>query len=239
VAIRPDLERRISDLRRELGDDELEEAIVALAGGGPREGAILLARLADRWSIGEAELLDAAASLAARHQALGGEESELRNWLALLVHQSEFAQRLGGKPRHVLEEFEQSVMLRAKLEGEAVETIWREPMLEPKDAAVALGARAGNREKVRQYRERSWLLGLPRGRGYLYPAFQFDPERRDVFPEVRAVNERLRAAGDPWGVASWWVSSNTRLGTRPMDLVGTARASDLVAAAEAVVEPVG
>ena len=86
---------------------------------------------------------------------------------------------------------------------------------------------------------RSWLLGLASGRGYLYPAFQFDSGRRDVFADVRAVNERLEAAGDPWGVASWWISLHARLGARPVDLVGTDRADELIAVAEAVVEPVG
>ena len=112
-------------------------------------------------------------------------------------------------------------------------------MFESRDAAVALGAKPTNREKVRQYRERSWLLGLPSGRGFVFPAFQFDPERRDAFPEVRAVNERLSAASDPWGVASWWISRHARLGARPVDLVGTGRADDLVTVAEVVVEPVG
>ena len=109
----------------------------------------------------------------------------------------------------------------------------------PRDAAVALGARRENRERVRRYRERSWLLGLPSGRGYLYPAFQFDASRRDVAPEVRAVNEQLDAAGDPRGVASWWVSRNDRLAARPHELVGTERAGELAAAARALTQPLG
>jgi hypothetical protein len=138
----------------------------------------------------------------------------------------------------VIDEMEHSAMLQARLRGESVDTIWREAMVESRDAASALDARAGNREKVRQYRQRSWLLGLPWGRGYLYPAFQFDVERRTVFPEVRRVNELLRAVDDPWGVASWWISLNARLGERPMDLIGTGRADDLVEAAQALVEQI-
>ena len=184
-------------------------------------------------------MLDAAASLAARHHALEGDESQLRSWLALFVVRSDLVRQLGGEPRQVLDEAGQALVAQAQLQGEAIRTIWREPMLEPKDAAVALGAKATNREKVRQYRERSWLLGLPSGRGYLYPAFQFDHERRDVFAEVRAVNERLEAANDPWGVASWWISRHARLGARPADLVGTHRGEDLVAVAVAGAELVG
>ena len=145
----------------------------------------------------------------------------------------------GGEPRQVLDEAGQALIAQARLQGEALQTIWREPMLEPKDAAVALGAKATNREKVRQFRERSWLLGLPSGRGYLYPAFQFDPDRRDVFAEVRTVNERLEAANDPWGVASWWISMHARLGARPADLAGTQRGDDLVAVAAAGAELIG
>lgn len=134
---------------------------------------------------------------------------------------------------------EQQAMSQAKLLGEAIDAIWRAPMLEQKDAAIALGAKASNREKVRMHRERSWLLGLPRDRHYLYPAFQFDPLRRDVFPEVRTVNELLGAANDPWGVASWWVSVNARIDTAPLELVGADRSEDLLAVATAAVEPVG
>jgi hypothetical protein len=185
------------------------------------------------------DLLDAAALLAARHSGLEGEASELRSWLALLAIRTQIAHQLGGGPRHVIDEMEHSAMLQARLRGESVDTIWREAMVESRDAASALDARAGNREKVRQYRQRSWLLGLPWGRGYLYPAFQFDVERRTVFPEVRRVNELLRAVDDPWGVASWWISLHARLGERPMDLIGTGRADDLVEAAQALVEQIG
>jgi hypothetical protein len=185
------------------------------------------------------DLLDAAAYLAAKHSELEGEESQLRSWLAFLTVRTQLAHSLGGEPRRIIDEIEHSAMLQARLKGDAVETIWREPMLESRDAAAALDARRGNREKVRQYRQRSALLGLPWGRGYLYPAFQFDIERRRVFPEVRSVNELLGAADDAWGVASWWVSRHARLGARPVDLVGSSRADDLIEAAKAVVEPVG
>lgn len=236
-----ELDERLRDLEQALSDEELARAMVT----------VLSHRVHDEGSWGkflehivaalpkESDLLDAAASLAARHHALEGDESRLRSWLALCAVRSDLVRQLGGEPRHVLDEASEALMTQARLQGEAIQTIWREPMLEPKDAAVALGARAANREKVRQYRERSWLLGLPSGRGYLYPAFQFDHERRDVFAEVRAVNERLDAANDPWGVASWWISPHARLGARPADLVGTRRGDDLVAVAGAGTEPVG
>ena len=127
----------------------------------------------------------------------------------------------------------------ACLQGETIRTISAEPMLKSKDAAVALGARPTNRESIRTSRERSSALGLPHGDGFLYPAFQFDPRKRAVFPEVRSVNEQLIAVEDPWGVASWWMSRHSRLGIRPVDLAGNDRVDDLVAVAEAAVEPLG
>lgn len=239
MASQPELDQRIRDLDRELSDAELEEVLLTLVLRRGRDGGDLLARLAAAWSAEESALLDAAATLAARHHALQGAEPRLRSWLALLTLRSDLARQLGGEPHRVLDETEHMVMAQANIQGEAMRTIWREPMLEPRDAAVALGARGTNREKVRTYRERSWLLGLPAGRGYVYPTFQFDAERRDVFPEVRAVNERLEAAGDPWGVASWWISRHARLGARPVELVGTERADELARVAEAAIEPVG
>ena len=183
--------------------------------------------------------LDVAASVAAQHSAFEGCEDRLRSLLALLAFQEELSRQVGGKPRKVIDDAAHLAMIQAKLRGEAMAAIWRVPMLEPKDAAVALGAKATNRERVRQQRERSWLLGLPRDRGYLYPAFQFDRLRREVFPEVRAVNELLDAASHPWGVASWWISKNAYIDAAPMEFVDTDRSEDLVAVAAGLLEPIG
>ena len=234
-----DLDRRILELKQEFDDQELEDALLIFVSHSDCDAGEFLLRLVAQLPLREPDLLDAAASLAARHQSLQGDESQLRSWLTLLTLRTDLARQIGGEPHRVLHETGLNVMTQAKTSGEAIQTIWREPMLESRDAAVALGAKPTNREKVRQYRERSWLLGLPSGRGFVYPAFQFDPERRDAFPEVRAVNERLAASSDPWGVASWWISRHARLNARPVDLVGTGRADDLVTVAEAVVEPVG
>ena len=234
---RPTLDERLQDLERDFSVDELVELISTLLSRTDAWRELLVhytSRVAE-----ESDVLDAAAFLAAQHHALAGDEAWLRSWLSLLTVRNDVVRQIGGEPRHVLDEAGQGVLAQALVQGEAVRAIWREPMREPRDAAVALGARATNREKVRQYRKRSWLLGLPAGRGYVYPAFQFDPERRDVFAEVRAVNERLEAADDPWGVASWWIARHARLGAPPADLVGTRRADDLVAAADAAIEPIG
>ncbi len=241
MSSRPALDQRLQYLARDLSIEELFEVISTLL-SRRAHSADAWAEILDRCAVlvaEESDVLDAAASLAAHHDALAGDEARLRSWLSLLALKSDVVRRLGGEPRRVLDEARQGVLAQAMVQGEAVQTIWREPMREPKDAAVALGAKATNRERVRQYRRRSWLLGLPAARGYLYPAFQFDPERRDIFAEVRAVNEQLGAAEDPWGVASWWTGRHARLGARPADLAGTSRAEDLVAAAGAATELIG
>lgn len=239
MASRVELEGRLLDLEQEYGGEELLDALLTLVSRRERGLEVFWDCLATAWLPGESKLLDTAASLAARHHSLEGGESQIRSLLALLTLQTELTRKLGGDPRRVLDDVGQTVMAQARLRGEAVQTIWKEPMLEPREAAVALGAKGTNREKVRQYRQRSWLLGLPSGRGYLYPAFQFDPQRRNLFREVREVNERLEAKRDPWGVASWWVSTHARLGGRPMEFVGTARSDNLVTVAGAVTELVG
>jgi hypothetical protein len=187
-------------------------------------------------------VLDAAAEVAAHHPDLEATGAQVRTLLAVVAKRNDIVHGVAGEPRRTLDvdDLADSTLTQARLAGEAIATIWEERMLESKAAAIALGAKVTNREKVRSHRERSRLLGLPRDRSYLYPAFQFDPRKRELYPEVRQVNELLDAAVDPWGVASWWVSPNDRLGgARPLDLVSKARAEEVVRAAQAIVEPIG
>lgn len=230
---------KLLEMCQELSVQEFWDVVAAVSSRLERAAGQSLALFVANWSLKDSDLLDAAASLAARHSALDGSEARLRGLLALMTLHSDLARQLGGEPRKVLDGFERTALDRARLQGETMRAIWDEPMLVPSAAALALGAKQANRERVRQYRMRSWLLGLRSGRGFMYPVFQFDPQRRDVYAAVRAVNERLDAAGDPWGVASWWFSRHDRLGARPVELVGTDRAEDLVTVAGAVTEPVG
>lgn len=201
---------------------------------------VLLRLAAERLS--PDETLTVAAELASLHPDLVSEGTRgLRALLATVAVGHRLVEELAGHPRQIVtaDEIADSVLRQAKIAGEAMGSIWEYPMLAPSAAALALGAKPGNREKVRTYRLRSWLLGLPRRRGYVYPRFQFDPKSLELFSEVQSANEVLGAADDPWGVASWWISSNERLGCRPAELVGTERASDVVRAAQALLEPVG
>ncbi len=212
--------------------------VVASRGGGKTH--LLVQLVAERLS--PDETLSAAAELASLHPDLSSEEaSGLRSVLAALAVRDRVTDQLAGQPRQVLsaEDAADSVLRQARIAGEAIASIWEYPMLEPRAAAIALGAKPANREKVRSYRDRSWLLALPKGRGFIYPKFQFDPVTHDIYAAVRTANETLGAHSDPWGVASWWSSPNDRLGSTPADLVGTDKDSEIVHAAEALLEPVG
>lgn len=203
------------------------------------QDAATFTELLRQWVADDDAALEVAASIAALHNSFNEDASAIRNWLAFLALQSELARQIGGKPRNVVDEFGEMAFRQAMLRGEAIRAIWDQPMLEPREVASAVGAKSSNREKVRQLRARSWIVGLPSGRGFLYPAFQFDVSRREVFPEVRKVNIKLSAVSDPWGVVSWWIAENARLQASPASLVGSGKAQELVDAAGAVTELVG
>ncbi len=234
-----DVDRRIQELEREFGQEDLSNAFIEYISRQETQVAETFTEFARLWATDDDAALDVAASIASLHHSFKKEAPAIRSWLTLLALQNELALQIGGKPRKVVDEFGQIALSQAKLRGEAIRAIWDQPMLEPREVASAVGAKPSNREKVRQYRVRSWIVGLPSGRGFLYPAFQFDVNRRGVFPEVRAVNVELSANSDPWGVASWWINENARLQVSPVDLVGTGKAQDLIDAAGAVTELIG
>jgi DNA-binding transcriptional ArsR family regulator len=185
------------------------------------------------------ELIDTAADIASRHPDLRGRGQELRSLLAWESSKTSITHALAGGPRRLLTDEELEEELQVHIASQAVASIWQEKVLEPRQAAVALGAKETNREKVSSLRRRSRLLGLPREASYLYPAFQFDFPKRRIHPEVRSVNEVLRSSEDPWGVASWWISDNDRLAARPVDLLGSSRSEEVVEAARAVTGSIG
>jgi hypothetical protein len=77
------------------------------------------------------------------------------------------------------------------------------------------------------------LIRLPRAdRRVVLPAFQFGQDGSPV-PVVAEVNLLLGAAGDPWGVADWWLGQNLWLNGAPADLLGRVPDAELVRAAQA------
>lgn len=74
----------------------------------------------------------------------------------------------------------------------------------------------------------------------MFPAFQVNPSRREIWPVVAELNRRLGAADDPWVVASWWFTRDSRLGAEPHALVSDpARADDLRRAAARELAAIG
>lgn len=187
--------------------------------------------------------LELGARFASCHPALTEREPAIRSLLASVLASDAVVENVAGEPRRVVDSAASAdhLMRQARIAGESVAAIWDQELLTSGETARRLGAKPTNREKVNAQRRRSWLLGVPRHRGrqYLYPAFQIDPARREVFSEARKVNQLLDAASDPWGVASWWVSVNGRLDARPMDLLGTPDAGSIVHAAAAMRQPLG
>lgn len=212
------LERKIDELASEFGAAELEDAVLMLA--------------------------------YRRHAGIGklkkqteGQRSpidwELMRQATIVTFRERLFQTIDGASEHVREQEAEYQALQEEMKAELTEQVWREPMLRPAEAAAAVGWENGYLAKLRSYRRRSWLVGFLADGAYHYLAFQFSPEHGDVFPEVRTINELLDAARDPWGVALWWISSHARIGTRPADLIGTDRVTDLLQVAEGELEPVG
>lgn len=140
-------------------------------------------------------------------------------------------ERLSGRPTRVREAIDDAVT-DLRIRAEARRAVLDVPMLRSGAVAAVLGLRGVHtREAASGLRSRGVLLGVAPSastRSYLHPSFQLDPVERRVVPVVAAVNRRLGALDDPWGVASWWVSPHPRLGgDAPMDVVTTARAEGL------------
>ncbi len=213
-----------------MSEQELAEALDAL-----------VERIGHRLS--RSSLIGLAVKAVALHPGLRGRDRELRSLLATEAAWEDIAEQLAGEPRSIVDarKMTDSSLRQARIAGEAMSAIWDEEMLPSSEVARRLGASPSNREKVNTLRRRSVLLGLPRdgGRKFLFPAFQIDAGRQEVDTQVREVNQILDAASDPWGVASWWVSTHGRLGARAMDLVGTPGSGALIEAARSMVGPIG
>jgi len=95
-------------------------------------------------------------------------------------------------------------------------------------AARALGI---SRQAVDRRRRANTLLGLPVGRrGYRYPLWQFVPS--GVLPGLAPVLRQLAADG-PWFSAAWLLGPNSRLGTRPLDILRNGDSDAVMQAARA------
>lgn len=99
---------------------------------------------------------------------------------------------------------------------------WSKAVLATRSAELAEAVyRRLLREPMQRMQEGASLdrvIQLPSPDGPQIPAFQFDDAGalRDVVGDINAF---LGSQDDPWGVADWWLSVNSRLGIRPVDLI--------------------
>lgn len=94
--------------------------------------------------------------------------------------------------------------------GTSTRPIFSVPHLTTRELRSALGGTAGrptlSDHELARLRDQGTLLGSRVGRfGFLYPTFQIDLERRQVFPLVAKVNRALRGTFDPDRVLRWWI----------------------------------
>lgn len=79
------------------------------------------------------------------------------------------------------------------------------------EAARLLGI---SREAVNKRRQQGKLIGLPAGRSYRYPVWQFQDGKTLTGLEI--VLQAIKVQ-DPWMQVAWMLNSNLRLGQRPLD----------------------
>jgi hypothetical protein len=78
------------------------------------------------------------------------------------------------------------------------------------EAAKALGI---SREAVNKRRQQGKLIGLPEGRSFRYPIWQF--QAGQTLPGLETVLKHLKVQ-DPWMQIAWMLNDNLRLGRSPL-----------------------
>jgi len=154
-------------------------------------------------------------------------------------------EELAGEPRIVVDEVELprfdpvAVLAESAVRAQVHARVYETELLTGPAVSRLLGSRSKNpRQLANRRRVASRLLGVPHRNQYLYPSFQIDSQRARVYEAAEKVNMLLCAADDPWGVASWWLAPNGRLGgVAPADLLGDEeREQEVVELAESLAE---
>ena len=65
------------------------------------------------------------------------------------------------------------------------------------------------------------------------PAFQIDIERRAIYPQAREATKIVSHRHTSWGIAEWWSTVEPELGRKPIELIGTEEADEVVRRARA------
>ncbi len=164
--------------------------------------------------------------------------TEVLEYLRAAVAAKAVTSVVAGEPTKVLDP--DSLLEHARLEGEVRRQIFEEPLFDADAVAQLLGSETSNRQRAAKLRRQGKLVGVKHGARYLFPAFQFDRERGRIHEAAEQANQRLGAAADPWGVASWWIRPRDVLGGEaPKALLGTPRESLIGELAEADLQPLG
>lgn len=160
--------------------------------------------------------------------------SEVGTVLSAYLTSETQVEMLAGQPVDIVDHLSDHLR-RIALLSTARRAVLAETMLESTAVGEALGSTSTNaREAASILRRSGRLLGVKVQNRYLYPAFQFDFGKQELREVAGDVNRLLEALEDPWGVASWWVTSNARLeGAAPRELLGTDRERDLLELASA------
>jgi hypothetical protein len=124
---------------------------------------------------------------------------------------------------------------------QATENAWRRMaaefgMLTSSEVAGLLGAAPSNRNYASAKRVDGALLGVLRGKAFLYPAFQFDQDRGNVLPVIPPLIELARANGWRDDDLILWLQSPTtsfEAEDRPVDHLRTDPDAVLAAAKNA------
>jgi hypothetical protein len=99
------------------------------------------------------------------------------------------------------------------------------------EVATALGI---TRQAVEKRRISGKLIGLPSGRVYLYPTWQF-AETGQTLPGLERILKSLNVR-NPWMQTSWMLNGNTRLEGRPLDVLRQGNLDAVVDAASLYAE---
>ncbi|GAA4394918.1 hypothetical protein [Tsukamurella soli] len=121
---------------------------------------------------------------------------------------------------------------RAAIIRDAETAVLAHPMLTSAGVGRVLGWSAKSRSSASRLVGSGKVVALPVNGRNLFPDFQFDADRREVLPLVAEINHALDARGDPWGVASWWLSETGHVRDRrsPAELAVDGAHDDLLRA---------
>jgi hypothetical protein len=105
-------------------------------------------------------------------------------------------------------------LAKAKLRG----ILAKQQLLEAEGGALSSDETAKllgiSREAVNKRRQQGKLIGLPAGRAYRYPVWQF--QKSQTLKGIETVLKSFQVK-DPWMQTAWMLGSNVRLGQRPLD----------------------